>query len=302
MASSAHPLAPLLGPLRYAARGDFANLRSLKDLRTPLAAAIERSRAVLEPERRQRLERALVTIDGVSDAGRRSAVLEVLAVLRDEGLSADFVPAAVAPSAAPPVARAPKGAKTPRAPKEKPAPDANQEAMRMLSIAPVSGPLATPLKLVGWRLSPRLVGLLNKRGIVKVGDVLFLLPRVYEDRRQLKKIAGLRAGERGTVIVEVRAIDEPQGRGRRQFRAILGDATGTIAASYFQGGPWLKAKFPYGKRLVVSGEVRQSPCAASRCRTPRSSRPTTCRGVAGALQPHRARLPGLRAARAAGAA
>ena len=36
---------------------------------------------------------------------------------------------------------------------------------RLLSIAPSAGPLATPLKQVGWRLSPRLVGLLNKKGL-----------------------------------------------------------------------------------------------------------------------------------------
>ena len=40
---------------------------------------------------------------------------------------------------------------------------------------------------VGWRLNPRLLGLLYKKGVRKVGDVLFLLPRVYEDRRKLKK-------------------------------------------------------------------------------------------------------------------
>ncbi len=57
----------------------------------------------------------------------------------------------------------------------------------------------------------------------------------------------------------VRHVEESSGRGRRQFRAVLADSSGTIAASYFNGGPWLKAKFPIGRTLVVSGEVRQSP-------------------------------------------
>ncbi|MFZ5443229.1 MAG: ATP-dependent DNA helicase RecG, partial [Myxococcota bacterium] len=133
-----------------------------------------------------------------------------------------------------------------------------EEAAKILSIAPSTGPLATLLKHVGWRLNPRLVGTLNKKGLTKTGDVLFLLPRVYEDRRQLRKIAQLVSGERGTFIAEVRRADEVHGRGRRQFRAVLADSSGSIAAVFFQTGPWLKARFPIGKRLVVSGEVRQT--------------------------------------------
>lgn len=279
MPSSAHPLEVLLGPLRYAAGRDFANLRSLKDLRTPLAAAIERARATLPAPRRLRLEAALQTIDA-DDLSRRTAIVSVLEVLREEGLDVSF--ASLRPQVAP--VRAPAGAspplatvsKAPRAPKAARAPKEAKEAKpaktrrtkkvedpaettKILSIAPAAGPLATPLKTVGWRLNPRLVGLLNKKGITKTGDVLFLLPRVYEDRRKLTKIAQLRSGERGTVVVEVKSVDEGFGRGRRTFRAVLGDSSGTIAASYFQGGPWLRARFPIGKRLVVSGEVRQSP-------------------------------------------
>ncbi|MCU0696462.1 MAG: ATP-dependent DNA helicase RecG [Myxococcaceae bacterium] len=103
-----------------------------------------------------------------------------------------------------------------------------------------------------------MLGALKKRGLHRIGDVLFLLPRVYEDRRSLKRIAQLRGGERGTIIATVRDTEESFGRGRRFFRAILADASGSIAATYFQTGPWLKARFPIGKRLVASGEVRQS--------------------------------------------
>ena len=93
----------------------------------------------------------------------------------------------------------------------------------------------------------------------KVGDVLFLLPRVYEDRRTMKKISQLVSGERGTIIAEVKRAEEQVGRaGRRTFRAVLSDPTGSIAATHFQTGAWLKAKYPIGKRLVVSGEVRKS--------------------------------------------
>jgi ATP-dependent DNA helicase RecG len=165
------------------------------------------------------------------------------------------------PAAPPKPARAKKPA-APRRPKKTVDgdPDDADAPAKLLSIAPASGPLATPLKTAGFRVNPRLMGTLNKKGIRKVGDVLFLLPRVYEDRRQLKKIAQLRAGERGTIVAEVRSAEETFNRSRKkQFRAVLGDGTGSIAVTYFQTGPWLKARFPIGKRLVVSGEVRNGP-------------------------------------------
>jgi ATP-dependent DNA helicase RecG len=129
---------------------------------------------------------------------------------------------------------------------------------KLLSIAPRTGPLATPLKLAGWKLSPRLVGTLNKKGVQKVGDILFLLPRCYEDRRSLSTISRLVDGERGIFVGEVRAVQESRPKGRPIFKAIVGDRTGTIALTFFQSGPWLKARFPVGKRLVISGEVRVS--------------------------------------------
>ncbi len=136
--------------------------------------------------------------------------------------------------------------------------EANSEA-RLLSIAPRSGPLSIPLKDVSWRLNPRLLSTLNRKGVRKIGDVLFLLPRCYEDRRKLTPIAELIPGERGVTVGVVRdARDASISGGRRMFRAVLADQTGSISATYFQSGPWLKARFPIGKRLVLSGEVRSS--------------------------------------------
>ncbi len=193
---------------------------------------------------------------GDVEAGRMAA--SARAVSTAQPSDAGRTPAAPRASNAPAGAKKPlaaKAAKKPKAPRT--AKPKTEDEVRMLSIAPSAGPLAKPLKEVGWRLNPRLVGLLNKKQVTKVGDVLFLLPRVYEDRRELKKIAQLRAGIRGTVVVEVKHVEEGYGA-RRTFRAVLADASGSIAATYFQTGPWLKAKFPIGKKLVVSGEVRQS--------------------------------------------
>lgn len=268
MSSSPHPLDSLVGPLRFAAARDFANLSTVKSLATPLAAAIGRAKASVAPELVQALERELSEIDSADLSRRKASVGRVLQVLSKVGLQPGVTVAAPAPVVSKPAAPpkpvvqqrepAPEP-KTPKKPKAKAKKDDLESApTRILSIAPQSGPLSLPVNKVGFRVNPRLMGALNKKGVQRIGDVLFLLPRVYEDRRQLKRIAQLRGGERGTIIATVRAHEESYGNGRRFFRAVLADASGSIAATYFQTGPWLKARFPVGKRLVVSGEVRQS--------------------------------------------
>ena len=279
-----NPLEALAGPLRFAGARDFANLASVKGLRVTLSGAIDRARGVVPADVSAALTRELEHIDSADLSARRESIRRVAGVLATQGITVDGVaparaiagaprPAASSVSPAQVTARPtsakrsePGAANTPPAAKtkakaaarRKPAKTDTESTAKILSIAPSTGPLSIALKNVGWRLNPRLVGALNKKGLSRVGDVLFLLPRVYEDRRTLKKIAQLTSGERGTIIAEVRRAEESYGRGRRQFRAILADATGSIAAVYFQTGPWLKARFPEGKRLVVSGEVRQS--------------------------------------------
>lgn len=256
MSPSPHPLASLVGPLRFASARDFANLGSVKGLRTTLAAALERSAQQLPPSRRTVLQGALADIDSPVVGDRKSSILKVIQVLREEGLNVPGPPTA-APAPAP--ARAPKAPKKEPARKKTPSPPKEAESSaRLLSIAPSSGPLATPLRQVGWRINPRLVGTLNKKGLTRTGDVLFLLPRAYEDRRTIKKIAQCRSAERGTIVAEVRQVEDSYGRGRPQFRAVLADSSGSLSVVYFQTGAWLKARFPIGKRLVLTGEVRQS--------------------------------------------
>lgn len=135
--------------------------------------------------------------------------------------------------------------------------EASRSEAKLLSIAPRSGPLSSPLKTLGKRLGPRLISALDKKGLRRMGDILFLLPRCYEDRRRLLTIAELEPGARGVTVGIVKVADFVPGKqGRRMFRAVVGDRSGSIAATYFNAGPWLKSRFTVGKRIVLSGEVR----------------------------------------------
>ncbi|QSQ26811.1 ATP-dependent DNA helicase RecG [Pyxidicoccus parkwayensis] len=147
--------------------------------------------------------------------------------------------------------------KAERKKKRQVAAEASRSEAKLLSIAPRTGPLSLPLKTLDKRLGPRLVSTLNRKGLRRLGDILFLLPRCYEDRRRLSTIAELEPGQRGVTVGVVRAADFVPGRGgKRMFRAVVADRSGSIAATYFNAGPWLKSRFTVGKRLVISGEVR----------------------------------------------
>jgi ATP-dependent DNA helicase RecG len=244
-------LSQLLGPLRYACQRDFARLGLVKNLRAPLESALAHasaqglSNAALAPLRRE-----LRFVDHPTPGVRQAALQRVLRSIAELGVEL--------PQELSAIASAEISGSSPQE-EEGAAQDEATIRSSLLSIAPAAGPLAKPLKGIGRRINPRLLSTLNKKGLQRTGDVLFLLPRCYEDRRGLKLISQLRPGERGVVLGCVKAAaDIPVRRGRRQFRAVISDASGSIAVTYFQTGAWLKARFPLGKSVVISGEVRAS--------------------------------------------
>ncbi len=111
------------------------------------------------------------------------------------------------------------------------------------------------LKGVGPKRAEVLAGI----GIHTVRDLLWHLPRGYEDRRKSVPVKVLREGDtavvRGTIVVaEFR-------RTRRRYRGMVDvliedDAGDELSLVWFNASPkWLKS-FPEGKRITVYGTVR----------------------------------------------
>ena len=276
--SSPH-LSRLAAPLRFLAQRDFRALGRVRGLAGLLEASLQEARSLGAPAGDIRLlDEALQATRGASLEAQTVALRRLAACVQTEGVGHPAPappPVPEAPAPAPQaVAKAKLGRRrtaagpaVPKAPRPRkarskaPLPEAEAvPAPRTLSIAPRAGPLAVPLRRSGMRLNPRLLGALEKKGLTRVGDILFLLPRGYEDRRRLSTLRELHPGVRGVTVGTIRAAGEVTLRpGRRVFRAVLSDATGSIALTYFQTGPWMKARFPLGQRLIVSGEVRVSP-------------------------------------------
>ena len=108
------------------------------------------------------------------------------------------------PAPAPPAPPAP----------EAPTPPSFREAVN-------SKNLATPLQFIKGA-GPKLAEALARKGINSAEDALYLLPNRYEDRRELRTVAKLRAGFVEVFHAEVLSADAVATRGgRRFFEAIV---------------------------------------------------------------------------------
>ncbi len=102
-------------------------------------------------------------------------------------------------------------------------------------------------------IGPRRAALFQRLGITSVGDLLYHLPRRYEDLADVTPIARVVPGNRVTVRGRVVTARETRARGRRLqvVKAVVEDATGTINALWFFAG----RRFPLAQRLNEAGEI-----------------------------------------------
>ena len=110
----------------------------------------------------------------------------------------------------------------------------------------------TSLKGVG----PALAKKLEKLGLQRVEDLLFLLPLRYEDRTQLVKIGALAAGTRCLVSGEV-LLAETAFRGRRNLLVRISDGSGQLTLRFFHFSRQQQAQFQSGVHVTCFGEVRR---------------------------------------------
>jgi ATP-dependent DNA helicase RecG len=108
---------------------------------------------------------------------------------------------------------------------------------------------ATVLRRAGARL-----------GVVTVRDLLFHLPRRYDDLRELRRLADLQGVDDGTVVsARVRVTDiRVQQTWRRRVQvttAFLADDTGTAEAAWF-GRRFIERRVHAGDELIVSGRLK----------------------------------------------
>lgn len=227
-------------PLNFAARDDFKNIMHIKDLGKSLTALIALQISAAPPAAKNSLEPALDNMlrifadyDTQELNAKKSKITEAAQILT-------------------------------RLIKTIEALDANK---------PVSGHLEeqiseriNDLKISGEKLTlsaqfikgvgPKMALRLAAKKIFTVEDLLYFLPRTYEDRRKILKISKLETGKIQTVMTEVIATEYRHYGKRRILEAAVKDGTGTLIIKWFKGQTsYLISLLKKGTRVIFTGNV-----------------------------------------------
>ncbi len=106
-------------------------------------------------------------------------------------------------------------------------------------------------------VGPRKADVLARIGIRAVGDLVYYLPRRYEDRRDFTLIKDLKPGEYKVVRGKVLTVGSNMTKkGMSVFRIALADATGVIYCVWFNQ-PFLRNVFEKGMDIIVYGKAEK---------------------------------------------
>jgi len=115
--------------------------------------------------------------------------------------------------------------------------------------------LDTPINFLKG-IGPARAEILRKLGIITAGDLLWHVPRRYEDASTVRRIASLEPGMDATIIGRVISKGViPTRKGLRIFQAVVRDESGIIEASW-PGQPFLDRVIHKDDMLLLSGPVR----------------------------------------------
>jgi ATP-dependent DNA helicase RecG len=112
----------------------------------------------------------------------------------------------------------------------------------------------TALRGVGAALAARL----ERLGVTRIEDLLWLLPLRYEDRTRLTAIGALESGCRAAIEGEVQ-LTEIAYRGRRQLLTRIADGSGSLTLRFFHFSASQQQGLARGTRVRCFGEVRHGP-------------------------------------------
>ncbi len=108
-------------------------------------------------------------------------------------------------------------------------------------------------------IGPRLAPLFGKLGVKTVADLLFHVPRRYEDRRNIPPIRSVRPGQHATVRGELIEVSSAtKGRGMVIIKATIADESGQINLTWFNQ-PWIGKKLrEYKGEILAYGMVKEA--------------------------------------------
>jgi ATP-dependent DNA helicase RecG len=106
-------------------------------------------------------------------------------------------------------------------------------------------------------VGPKIANLLARKGINNVEELLYFLPRQYEDRRLVKTIKEALPGRKETLMGVV-GDSQIRSYGRAKILEVkITDGRDLLTAKWFRGNfAYLRRNFKKGTRLILTGEVK----------------------------------------------
>ncbi|ESP62669.1 ATP-dependent DNA helicase RecG [Smithella sp. ME-1] len=109
------------------------------------------------------------------------------------------------------------------------------------------------LKGVGPKMAARFAA----KKIATVEDLLFFLPRTYEDRREIKKINRLEVEKTQSAVGNVNSAQYRYYGRKKILEVIISDGTANLTAKWFKGQmTYLLGIFKKGTKVIFTSEVR----------------------------------------------
>jgi len=140
---------------------------------------------------------------------------------------------------------------------KEPEPPADRQTMERISDLKESfAKLNLPVQYLKG-VGPKMAARFAAKKIATVEDLLFFLPRTYEDRREIRKINRLE-GEKIQSAVGTVVSAQYRHYGRRKIlETVISDGTANLTAKWFKGQmTYLLGVFKKGTKVIFTGEVK----------------------------------------------
>ena len=99
---------------------------------------------------------------------------------------------------------------------------------------------------------------LQRLGVERIGDLLYLLPVRYEDRTEIQRLGALKPGSKVLVEGELE-LAEVVFRRRRSLLCRIADGTGVLTLRFFHFNGAQQKQLARGVRIRCFGDVRAGP-------------------------------------------
>jgi len=224
--------------LESVSKKDFALLPKSKGLEKTMLALLKEGEAFLEKELLKEAELLIKGFESANLEEKKVRILKIKELLLEEGLQ-----------------KKREKEKTPQA--DEAFFEEFEELPSLETYRAHRSILSQSIEVIKG-IGPKLAKRFQKKGIHTIEDLLYFLPRTYEDRRKITPIGELEEGKVQVVFGEILKSGINTYTRRRTYEVLLTDGTGFLTLKWFNFNERvMRSLYPKGKRIYAIGEVNR---------------------------------------------